>query len=387
MVKSMKVVSAFVASPMDVAPEREALERVAKELNIIWGANFGIQLELIKWETHTRPGVGTDTQAVVNSQLADDFDVFIGILWSRIGSETPRARSGTVEEFQRAYDREKAAPGSVEILMYLKDGSIPPSQIDPIQLRDPNSFKERLKALGVLSHPFNTTNEFEALVRTHLAKVMGKVAKQTTQDMEQLISIRNVEDAADDEIQSGDVDLDDPDAGLLDFEDIFFKAADVLTKANTEVGTELSCLTNSLQGRAADLTVTNDVSVKKQVLQTVVADMTRLSATVERVLPTIKDSQQRASIAGARSFTLKKAAGTLSTDEVETILNSLDVLLSIYANTRQALAGLGQSVGQTPNVYAPLTRAKRRLERDLAALVDEYAAGERLFGAIKDALR
>lgn len=68
-------------------------------------------------------------------------------------------------------------------------------------------------------------------------------------------------------------------------------------------------------------------------------------------------------------------------------MKSLDVLLSIYADTRQGLVGLGQAVGQAPNVYAPLTRAKRRLERDLGALVDEYAAGERLFGAIKDALR
>ena len=60
------ILRVFVASPSDVAEERAILEDVIRELNITWSKNLGIYLELVKRETHTFPGIGSDPQAVIN---------------------------------------------------------------------------------------------------------------------------------------------------------------------------------------------------------------------------------------------------------------------------------------------------------------------------------
>ncbi|MDP3000713.1 MAG: DUF4062 domain-containing protein, partial [Bryobacterales bacterium] len=92
----------FLASPVDVQSERARLEKVVREMNSILSSQ-GLQLELLGWETHAYPEFGSDPQAVISSQLGTDYDIFIGVLWSRVGTPTPRYPSGTLEEFQAAY--------------------------------------------------------------------------------------------------------------------------------------------------------------------------------------------------------------------------------------------------------------------------------------------
>ena len=43
--------------------------------------------------------MGSDPQQIINSQVSDEYDIFIGILWTRFGTPTERAGSGTEEEF------------------------------------------------------------------------------------------------------------------------------------------------------------------------------------------------------------------------------------------------------------------------------------------------
>ena len=71
----------FVASPSDVSEERKLLEQVVIELNKLIGTRLKYRLELIKWESDTYPGLGDDAQDVINKQIGDDYDVFIGIIW------------------------------------------------------------------------------------------------------------------------------------------------------------------------------------------------------------------------------------------------------------------------------------------------------------------
>ena len=83
------VVQVFVASPSDVTNEREQLETLIFETNKIWGRTLGVIFELIKWENDVRPAFGSDPQSVINSQIGDDYDIFIGILWGKFGTKTP----------------------------------------------------------------------------------------------------------------------------------------------------------------------------------------------------------------------------------------------------------------------------------------------------------
>jgi hypothetical protein len=160
----------FVASPGDMVNERQILADVIEEVNFIWPETFGVRLELIRWETHAMPGIGEDGQDVINEQIGDDYDIFIGILGVRFGTPTHRAESGTQEEFQRAFARFKADPSSVRIMMYFSEVPVNPRQIDVEQLRKVNEFQIEIQNDGVLTYSFDSSSRLAMLLRLHLTR-------------------------------------------------------------------------------------------------------------------------------------------------------------------------------------------------------------------------
>src|ERR1051325_5651239 len=94
----------FLASPGDVRNERRYVQEVVDELNRTIASQKNIVLEVVSWENNAVPGYGMDAQALINAQIATmaKYSLFVGIMWNRLGTPTPRAASGTVEEFDRA---------------------------------------------------------------------------------------------------------------------------------------------------------------------------------------------------------------------------------------------------------------------------------------------
>lgn len=135
----------FVASPSDLLDEREAIDEVIEELNRTYGARCGIVIELLKWETHSGPGVAKDhVQSLINKDIGNDYDVFVGLLWKKFGTPTDKASSGTEEEYNSAYARYQDA-SYPQILFYFKDS--PPvsmDEIDPEELGKVKKFKQKI---------------------------------------------------------------------------------------------------------------------------------------------------------------------------------------------------------------------------------------------------
>lgn len=111
--------SVFLASPGDVQAERDEAREVIEEMNRTVGREKGVVLEAVGWETHTYPAYGQDPQGLVNDQIGDMtlYDLFIGIMRDRFGSPTPRAGSGTQEEFERAVEAFQRR-GNPAIMLY-----------------------------------------------------------------------------------------------------------------------------------------------------------------------------------------------------------------------------------------------------------------------------
>jgi hypothetical protein len=95
-------ITVFVATPGDVAKERDVVKEAIVQINQLALLGESTVVVLKRWETHAWPGFGEDAQSVINRQIGP-YDVFVGIMWNRIGTPTGRAASGTVEEFERAY--------------------------------------------------------------------------------------------------------------------------------------------------------------------------------------------------------------------------------------------------------------------------------------------
>ena len=173
MAKTQTILQVFVASPDDVDDERKILQDVIDEFNITWGDTHKVRLDLLKWETHSHPGFGEDAQDVITQQIGDEYDIFLGIMWGRFGSQTNRAESGTEEEFERAYRRLTKSPESIQIMFYFKDAGISPSKLDSAQLGKVQAFKHRISSeYGGLYHEFETLEQFQTKVRIHLSKLV-----------------------------------------------------------------------------------------------------------------------------------------------------------------------------------------------------------------------
>jgi hypothetical protein len=172
------VLTVFVACPGDVKDARKRLDKVVAELNRTWSREYGRRLDLVKWETHAYSDVGTDGQDVINRQLSQ-FDIFLGIMWKRFGQPTPRAESGTQEEFRRARQRQEKEGDRVRIMFYFKDA--PPgrlSDVDARQIEAVRKFQQEVGQSGVLWFEYRTINQFESLVRQHLSRQVQTWGKE-----------------------------------------------------------------------------------------------------------------------------------------------------------------------------------------------------------------
>lgn len=171
-----KKVKVFVASPGDVQAERDELSKVVSELNLTISAiapEKGIILELIRYETHTHPGLGDDAQDVINKQ-ALDYDIFVGIMWKRFGTQTRRAGSGTAEEFQHAYER-WTKDNSLPVLFYFRQTPLMPKTKDELdQLGKVLSFRDEMSQSGLVWE-YEGDNTFGDVIRPHLILVLSRM--------------------------------------------------------------------------------------------------------------------------------------------------------------------------------------------------------------------
>lgn len=164
----------FIVSPGDVSEERDIASYIVSEVNRMFGNPLDIQLESIRWETHTWPDVGEDAQDVINKQIGE-FDILVGVMWKHFGTPTKRAKSGTGEEFERAYQLFKKY-GRPRIMFYFRKTPFYPKDINEIsQFRKVTQFRKKLEKLGVLYGTYQTPIEFERYLREHLIREILKI--------------------------------------------------------------------------------------------------------------------------------------------------------------------------------------------------------------------
>ncbi len=189
-----KVIKILVASPSDTKGERESCVRVFEELNQGIGDKHGFVIEKRMWEYNTRPSVGDYSQAVVSEQLGNDYNVFVGIMNNKFGTETKKAGSGTEEEFNNAYNRiiKKEA---VEIMFYFNDEPIRKSEINTEEVKKISDFKDKVSDLGSYHWTYNGVQDFEKVFRRQLTDFLlnsfRQLIKETTKGNVQFEVLRS----------------------------------------------------------------------------------------------------------------------------------------------------------------------------------------------------
>lgn len=125
----------LIASPSDLSEERQAATEAVNEWNAQHAAAESVVLLPVKWETHATPQSGVRPQEVINHQLVRECDIIVGMFWTKIGTRTGVAESGTVEEIDQFVAGDKPA------LLYFSSRPIDPNKIELTQFKKLKTFK------------------------------------------------------------------------------------------------------------------------------------------------------------------------------------------------------------------------------------------------------
>ena len=90
-----------------------------------------------QWETHATPRAGIRPQEALNCLLVQGCDILVGMFWTKLGTDTGVAESGTVEEINQFVAAGKPA------ILYFSKRPIDPDKIDPRQHQRPESSRLR----------------------------------------------------------------------------------------------------------------------------------------------------------------------------------------------------------------------------------------------------
>lgn len=166
-----KIYRVFIASPEDVIEERNIIRNEIARWNAIHAVDQKMILIATGWETDATPDLREPGQAVVNRQLVDTCDLLIGIFWTRLGTPTLQALSGTVEEIERARNAGKRC------MIYFSDKEVSPSKIDREQYEQLQKYCQELRSIG-LANNYSSSEDFKERVFRHLTSAIIEIARE-----------------------------------------------------------------------------------------------------------------------------------------------------------------------------------------------------------------
>jgi hypothetical protein len=163
-----KLYRVLIASPRDVEEERKIVREEIARWNSMHAESMAIVLLPVGWETDATPDLRERGQAVINRHV-DNCDLLVGIFWTRIGTPTPEAESGTIEEIERANANGKRC------IIYFSNKPVPPSNIDQQQYYRLQQYKQ---AITGLRDEYKDVSEFREKVFRHITTSILDIVKE-----------------------------------------------------------------------------------------------------------------------------------------------------------------------------------------------------------------
>lgn len=386
---SATVLQVFISSTNEMAVERESLLQVIEDLNRYYLRSEGILLWPLQFETDTYPASGPDVQTVVNRQIGD-YDIYLGMLGSRFGSATPRAGSGTEEEFNLARERHRQNPDQVDIMFYFRRRGIDLT-VDIEQLRRVQEFRRRLgPETGTLYYDFEDVEDFSRHVRLHLQMVIqvwrqrlhsgetpsGLPAQQY--DSLSRSDVRTSEQSGEDE--EGFLDL------IESAEQRFLAVQEVvqgISSAIAELGETVELRSIQLN-EAAELG--NRARVVALVSQTA-RDMDAYAVRTEQDLPVFAERYKAVIDTVSQLSNILTEFEALDTQDILQLIELAEGMRSSLGLAKDGILEFRAAVAAIPRISNAMARSKRRTISTLDKFIGEIDTAIDLTGETEKILR
>lgn len=372
MPRSVISISIFLASPSDVDPEREIVSQAIQEWNDIHSRNRGVHFELLRFERSVSAGFGTDGQDVINQQINDEYDLLISLFWKRLGSATPRAKSGTVEEYERAFERFKSNY-PIDIAFLFKDAPINFRLEDLDQIRAVRDFETRVQASGALTKTFRDDQALrfelnlllDRIARKHSCDGGGGSSAPTQPNRSSPMPSVSVP-AAISEDSGGDED----ERGLLDVTDDLTFHAEAAAQFLSEMSTELNSMTavtNDVNAKMGEITKLRPIepSETKPFITRIVDAMNNYSDFLDNRYPdysnntslVIEDVRKMIDI----SYDFIDHNNYSFLNDVNSFRDTIIQMRDAMAKSRESYSDMMQSIQSLQRMTSALNKAKKRL--------------------------
>jgi hypothetical protein len=168
-----KVFRVLIASPSDVDEERELVAQVIQSWNDLHSANRKVVLLPLRWETHSAPEYGVRPQEAINRAIVNDCDLLVGIFWTRIGSPTGVADSGTLEEIDRVGKSGKP------VMLYFSRVPVDPEGLDLKQVEKLKEFRLNTYPKGLVES-YRNRAEFRDKINRQLEMKVRELQENET---------------------------------------------------------------------------------------------------------------------------------------------------------------------------------------------------------------
>ena len=163
----------LIESPSDLEEERIVVADAINEWNAQYAATKGMVLLPMKWETHAVPQTGIRPQEAINRQLVNNADLLVGMFWTKVGTNTGGAVSGTVEEIDRVVAAGKPT------MLYFSSRPIDPGKIDLKQQKKLRQFKDATYKMALVGG-FRSLEELHKTVLRDLTNLSQQLKSGRT---------------------------------------------------------------------------------------------------------------------------------------------------------------------------------------------------------------
>jgi len=366
--KLLQQIRVMAAYPSDVAEEAATLDSIASDLNRTIGDLHGIRFEILNWLRDVRPGLGSDAQDVINRQIGDGYEILIATFWTRAGTPTPRAKSGTIEEIEIAVAKARKNGNSPAILVYMKNAGAPILNLDIEQLRTLSDFRSWLNDNGILYKEFSDRTSYEATLRLDLAKV----AKELAHDLTNQVASTNDEAVIEEELGLLDY-LDRQDASFVRMGEIIEDQTQALNNLTSSFGQETIAL-NQVTANGSDR------AELRRLLRRSSEAWNRFSDSSETRLLELR--QVSATAYGAMSMAV--SLRTSRSEGEAKLIAQLNSAIASSTSAAKSTRAFRDSTATFPRMTVEHNRAKRRLGEVLDQWGDYFEHNAKLAGEILD---
>lgn len=160
-----------ISSPSDIVEELDTVSEIIENWNITNSDDYGAMLERVSWKTHATSEIGDRPQAIINKQLdLKDCDILIAIFWTKLGTPTGEAESGTIEEIEEFRKADKP------VSIYFSSIPVSPKKIDIEQYKKLSEIIEKYKHDGLVID-YNSIEQFRSKLPMDISRKIKLIRK------------------------------------------------------------------------------------------------------------------------------------------------------------------------------------------------------------------